>query len=101
MKRHPQGFGRALSAFEFYLSDTKEIVVIGERDSPLAREVHKRYLPDAVLVLADQGKGETLVENLLQGKDQVDRMTTVYVCENFVCQRPVTSKAELDKMLDS
>ena len=31
LRRHPQGFGRALSALEFHLAATKEIVVIGRK----------------------------------------------------------------------
>ena len=99
-KRHPQGFGRMLSALEFYLSDTKEIVVLGGRDSDIVREVHKRYLPDAVVVLANENNEARLLEHLLEGRTQIDGMPTAYVCENFVCQRPVTSVKDLAKLLD-
>ncbi|MEQ1606531.1 MAG: thioredoxin domain-containing protein [Pyrinomonadaceae bacterium] len=100
LKRHPQGFGRTLSALEFYLSDTKEIVVFGKRDTPLVREVYKRYLPDAVIILADDKGGETLTSHLLEGRTQSDGQPTAYVCESFICRRPVTSAEELSKLLD-
>ena len=100
LKRHPQGFGRTLSALEFYLAETMEIVVIGERDSQIAREVHKRYLPDSVIVMADEVKIDALTQHLLEGRNKIDGLPTAYVCENFVCQRPVTMSGDLIKLLD-
>jgi hypothetical protein len=51
MLRHPSAFGRLLGALDFYLSTPKEIVIIGERESPetkaLLREVWGRYLPNS------------------------------------------------------
>ena len=99
LKRHPQGFGRALAALEFHFSETKEIVVIAERENPLVREIHKRYLPDAVIVMTDENGSITLANHLLEGRKQVAGQPTVFVCENFTCQQPVTSIAELEKLL--
>jgi uncharacterized protein len=36
---------------------------------------------------------------LLEGKDAIDDTATAYVCENFVCQRPVTDVEELKAAL--
>ena len=97
LQRHPQGFGRALSALEFYLSKTKEIVIVGNRTDELTREVFATYLPDAVVVLAGDENQESSLDHLLTGRSKVDGMATVYVCENFLCQRPVISIEELKK----
>lgn len=97
LQRHPQGFGRSLSALEFHLSKTKEIVIVGNRADELAREVFATYLPDAVVVLASDENQEPSLDHLLTGRSKVDGMATVYVCENFLCQRPVTSIEELKK----
>lgn len=99
-KRHPQGFGRTLSALEFSFSRTKEIVLIGESGSQLARDIHKRYLPDAVIVMTAEPKVGSLLEHLLKGRTKIEGKATAYVCENFVCQSPVVTIEDLSKLLD-
>ena len=97
VRRHPHGFGRALSAIEFDLSAVKEIVIIGEKGNDLEREVKGAYLPAAVEATSD---GASDVLPLLAGRPIVDGKPTAYVCENFVCQRPVTTVQALKDLLD-
>ncbi|MBK9216341.1 MAG: thioredoxin domain-containing protein [Chloracidobacterium sp.] len=99
MRRYPQGFGRALSAFEFHLADTKEIVIVGDADSDLAREVLSRYLPDAVFAITTDPASDASAMPLFEGRAAVEGEATAYVCENFVCQRPVTSVKELRQLI--
>lgn len=93
-QRHPQGFGRALSAIAFQLTPTKEVVVIGEKGNDLERTVLDTYLPFAVTVVASDIKADE-PSPLLQNREMVDGKTTAYICENFVCARPITEVAEL------
>ena len=95
LRRHPQGFGRALSALEFYVGDTKEIVVVGEKRNQLGLEVLSRYLPDAVIVISDDAERDSELIPLLADKKVGNETPTAYICENFVCQRPVTTVDEL------
>ena len=96
VKRYPQGFGRMLSAMEFHSSSVKEIAVIGALGSDLARAVFEEYMPAAVVAITEH---ETDGVPLLAGRTQMDEKPTAYVCEGFVCQRPVTTTAELVKQL--
>jgi uncharacterized protein YyaL (SSP411 family) len=99
IKRYPQAFGRVLSALEFYLNPTKEIVILGEKGNELEREVWGEYLPDKVLVLAEDSRENIELIPLLQDRKMIDGKATVYVCENFTCQKPVTSRKELREQL--
>ena len=92
IRRFPSGFGRMLSAIEFKLSDVKEIAIVGERGSEIEREVWSEYRP--FKVVASGGDVPLLNERVV-----VDDKPTVYVCENFVCQRPVTNAEELRELL--
>jgi len=98
IRRYPQGFGRALSALEFH---TKEIAVIGQRDDDLTRNVLARYLPTTVVVVSSDPGSESTTIPLLKGRESIDGTPTVYVCENFVCQRPVTGPGELSELLQA
>lgn len=95
LRRHPQGFGRSLSALEFHLGETKEIVVVGEKGNDLEREILSRYLPHAVVVISDDPEHHSESIPVLKGRIAENGDATVYVCENFVCQRPVTSIDDL------
>ena len=99
LRRYPQGVGRALSAIEFHLSATKEIVVIGPKRSDLERGVLGKYLPDTVVVLSSEPEADAAAIPLLKDRGMIDGKPTVYVCEDFVCQRPVTTVKELDGLL--
>jgi uncharacterized protein YyaL (SSP411 family) len=98
LKRHPQGFGRTLSAIEFFLGDSKEIVLIGDEDGTLGREVWSEYRPGKVVVPAN-GSTESAMIPLIEGRAAIDGKPTAYVCENFACRMPVTTVEELKEQL--
>jgi len=100
LKRYPQGFGRALSAMEFHLSSTKEIAVIGERGNEMECEILKKYLPDAVVVLSSDAQADSTVIPLLKDRGRIDDKATAYVCENYVCKRPLTNVAEIGEAVN-
>lgn len=95
IRRSPNGFGRALSALEFYLNPTKEIVIIGGKGNELEREVWREYLPDKVVVLSDEEGKDAEIIPLLQARKMIENRPTAYVCRNFTCQKPATNAGEL------
>ncbi len=99
ISRYPQSFGRVLSAMEFYLNPTKEIVILGEKGNELEREVWTNYLPDKVFVSAEEAETTDELIPLLQDRKKIDDKPTAYVCENFTCQKPVTAREELQAQL--
>ncbi len=99
IRQYPQGFGRALGAMEFHLADKKEVVIIGARGNHLASAALKKYLPNSVVVLSDGAEEETKDLPILSGRGQMDGKPTAYVCENYVCERPVTTTDDLEKLI--
>jgi uncharacterized protein YyaL (SSP411 family) len=100
-RRYPQGFGRALSVMEFTLSPTTEIVILGDDGRDLITEVFVNYLPDKVVLSVEAGCDGPLDIPLLEGRNTVDGKPTAYVCENMVCERPVTDREGLRSVLAS
>ena len=98
LKRYPQGFGRTLAAIEFYNARVKEIVVLGESGNELEAAVTRTYLPNAVIAVAS--KPMTGLP-LAADKQISNGVPTAYVCENFVCQRPVTDPQSLLDLLSA
>jgi len=103
MMTFPTAAGHWLGALDFYLSSPKEIVVVGERGdadtNTLLAEVHKNYLPNRVLVGVEGDDGTTEGLPLLADRRRIDGRATAYVCENYVCQLPVTDARALARQL--
>ena len=97
--RHPQAFGRIISALEFYLNPVKEIVILGEKGNELEKLIFDEFLPNKVLILAENGSKNTEFIPLLKQKEKVEGNPTAYVCENFTCQKPAVSAKELKEQL--
>ena len=85
--RVPSAFGHALTALELHFSPPRELAIVGPVDSPVARAALEPFQPDTVVAV---GPADDVP--LLAGKSLVDGEPAVYVCENFACQAPVTSK---------
>jgi uncharacterized protein len=99
IRRYPQAYGRVLSTLEFYLNPTKEIVVVGEKGNELAREIWREYVPEKIVVLSENAESESKFIPLLRERKMLDGKPTAYVCENFVCQKPVASVEDLRRQL--
>jgi len=104
VRRYAPGFGRMLCAFDFHLSEVREIAIIGARSSPdtaaLMAELWKPYLPNRVVAQASPSDAEApgLIP-LLSNRPQIDGLATAYVCENFTCKQPVTDAIALASQL--
>jgi uncharacterized protein YyaL (SSP411 family) len=81
----PSAFGHALCALDLHLSRPREIAVIGSAETDVARAALAPFEPNTVVAF---GPSEDVP--LLQGKGPVEGRPTVYVCENFACQAPMT-----------
>jgi uncharacterized protein len=103
LQRFPSGFGRALCAFDFYLSSPKEIVILGEKTAPathsLRQEIWKRYLPNKVVVQSASAAAAGNLIPLLQGRSLIDNQPTAFVCEQYTCKQPVTHAEDLAAQL--
>jgi uncharacterized protein YyaL (SSP411 family) len=99
IRRYPQAFGRVLSTLEFYLNPTREIVIIGEKGNGLEREVWREFLPEKVVVLSENAEKDAESIPLLRERKMIEGKPTAYVCEDFVCQKPVTAVADLKAQL--
>ncbi len=103
MGKAPAGTGHWLAALDFYVSAPKEIAVVGPRANPATRllldAVFTRYLPNKVVVGAPGPQDSDEAIPLLQDRGMVEGKPTVYVCQNYACQLPVTDDQALAAQL--
>jgi uncharacterized protein len=102
--RAPTAFGHALGAADFALGRVREVAVVGrpgaDDTGALLAQAFRAYQPNRVLAAADpDDEAAAAAVPLLAGRPTVGGRATAYVCEHFVCQRPVTEPAELAAQL--
>jgi uncharacterized protein YyaL (SSP411 family) len=88
--RAPTAFGHLLCALDLWFSPPRELAIVGDPGSDVARAALRPFEPNAVVAF---GPAEDVP--LLAGKGLVDGQPAVYVCERFACRAPVTDPTEL------
>jgi len=89
-ERAPSAVGHALCALDLHFSPPKEIAIVGSPQDEVARAALAPFEPNAVVAF---GPADDVP--LLAGKTLVDGRPSVYVCERFACQAPVTAPDDL------
>jgi uncharacterized protein YyaL (SSP411 family) len=106
MRQTPLGVSQWLCDLDFFLARPLEIVVVGEKDDPLAeallKEVNCKWLPEAIVAAFDPGHPGMLGElPLFSGRGLVDAGPAVYICRNYSCQKPITEVQTLARELSN
>lgn len=103
VERYPEGFARASAALDLFFNPPKEISVIGGMANAntveLLRAARSFYIPDRILVQAEDGVSIQGRIPILEGKTLLRGRACAYVCQNFLCLAPVSDPAELRKLL--
>jgi uncharacterized protein YyaL (SSP411 family) len=96
MEQHPSSFGHLLCALDDLIGPYYEVAIVSEMANPatqaLVAAVNSRYLPRTAFAVGAPGQAGV---PLLEGRMLVDSQAAAYVCQGFVCQRPVTAPADL------
>ncbi|HUJ25144.1 MAG TPA: thioredoxin domain-containing protein [Myxococcales bacterium] len=96
----PIAMGEMLLAVDFLLDPAKEVVLVrprGGSDAALLAAARAKFSPSQVLIRHEDGAPPATA--LAAGRPPRDGQATAYVCVKGACQLPVTSAAELDKLL--
>jgi uncharacterized protein YyaL (SSP411 family) len=106
LSHFPSAMPQMLVAIDYSLSKPRQIVIAGKKDSPetkaILRELHRHFLPDTILLLADGAEGQKYLADkneAIRAMSMVDGKPAAYVCENFTCKAPVTDPKALSELL--
>lgn len=102
LRKHPRALTMMLVALDFALAPPREIVIAGHENADdtnaLLKTVADHYLPNTI-VARTTGNDVPSSVPLLSMKGMTGEKATAYVCENYACQRPVTTAEELAAQL--
>ncbi|NQU11221.1 thioredoxin domain-containing protein, partial [bacterium] len=107
LQRAPSALPQMLVAFDFHSDQPRQIIIAGKPDAPdtraLLREVHARFIPNKILLLADGAGGQAMLAGHLEfikSVRMIDGKATAFICENYVCNLPTNDPAALARLLD-
>jgi uncharacterized protein YyaL (SSP411 family) len=96
--RHPTAFSQWLIALDIAVLPMREIAILGDLQNPatqsLITTLWSKYREDALVVISNYPPLPD-APALIQERPLVDSQPTAYVCQNFVCLRPVQTSQEL------
>ena len=90
MRQMGSGLPQMLVAQMFALAKPMEIILAGDLDAGLLKTIRSRFLPSAVVMRALHAP---------QAMPPLQGLPTVYVCENYSCQLPVSSVEKLEILI--
>jgi uncharacterized protein YyaL (SSP411 family) len=104
VERAPMGFSELLSALDFALGPSYEVVIAGDpasQDTKQMLEVlHRTFVPNKIVLLLPSNENTPEITRLAEFtkfQRSIGGKATAYVCLNFVCNLPTTDSK---KMLD-
>jgi uncharacterized protein YyaL (SSP411 family) len=100
LSQSPTAAGQMLIALDMLLGPTKEIVLLGDPANAITAQtlsiLRKQFLPNKVVALRKDATVEpSLLDPLFAGKQLATEQPTLFVCENFTCQTPVSGAAAI------
>jgi uncharacterized protein YyaL (SSP411 family) len=102
--RAPSAGGQALRSLELLAGPTVEVAIVGPPNASETRRLvrtvvgDERYVPNAIVGVADPADPLAAGVPLFEGRLDVDQ-ATAFVCERFVCRVPVTTPDDLSRNL--
>ncbi|MDZ8118420.1 thioredoxin domain-containing protein [Pontiella agarivorans] len=99
IERSPSSFAQALTALQFAVGETVEVVVVGGKEEarPMIEYLHSVYQPGRVMLHKDADHADQLavIAPFTKEQQMIDGKPTVYICRNFACEKPVNTLEEL------
>ena len=102
LEKHPAGFARMLGVLDMHIAGITEIVTIGDNEDEYWQALHmvafRLFLPNKLIGHATMEEANPAIA-FLRDRPAIDGKATAYVCRNFTCSLPVTTRQELEKLL--
>lgn len=107
VEKVPISFSHFLSGLNFQYSEPQEIILVGEKENQLTKEmlkiINENFLPNKIIILLDKSDPyfEKLIKTIdyLKNYEMIDGKTTAYVCRNYECNLPTNEIEKFKELL--
>ena len=107
LQRAPGGCGQMLLALDLLLNDTQELVIATDQQSErdeIKQQLYSGFIPRRTIAYinhADTTSTANVLSGLGKSRTLIDNQTTVYICRNFSCQKPLSNRGEIKSAFDT
>ncbi|MBE9524986.1 MAG: thioredoxin domain-containing protein [Chloroflexi bacterium] len=105
VSRTPIGYTQLLSAVNYSIGPTLEIVIVGDPDTPdtqaMLKAIRGIYSPNKVVILRHPRDDAPIIEfaEFTRHHRAIDEKSTAFVCMNYLCHQPTTDIEQVLSML--
>ena len=103
IKTNPVACASMLNALDYFLHSTTQVAVVAPASLPKTKEISavlfRTYAPNTCTVFFKFSDHSEIPEGLLHGKKPIADRTTVYLCQDMACEKPITDPAVLKQKL--
>lgn len=101
----PSAFSQTLTGLDFGFGESFEIVIVGDKDDINTREIieyfSNKFLPNKIILFKEpEDNSLKKISPFTELQTQISGKATVYICRNYVCEKPATSLNEIKKILE-
>lgn len=104
IEHYPIGYSFSLLALQMAMNPPSQVVIAGEKGAEVTRKmvdaVRKEYSPLRVVLVHDPTTILGSLSPMVSDKTMIDQQATLYLCENFACQAPVTDLEKVSHLLN-
>ncbi|NQV16222.1 thioredoxin domain-containing protein [bacterium] len=105
VRRAPRGFASLLQSVQTQVAGSKEIVITGDLDdlSATSAIINGVYNPHKLVLYRPKQDFERIasISGFLKYQEAINNGLTVYICEDYTCQQPVTDLRNLEQALNA
>ncbi len=102
----PSAFAQVLTALDFALGPSQEIVLVGQKDDrqtqAMVKILYEHFIPNKIVILCPvgrQARGFIASVPFVKNYNMLDGKTTAYVCEDYHCLFPTNDVKRFGKLL--
>lgn len=105
INNYPSAYVHMLSGYEYLIGKSYQIVVIGKNDENTKNVLNilrQEFLPNKTILFVNANSDISDVISLvpyIKDYKMKDGKTTIYVCENFKCNNPVTDVNQIVQLI--
>jgi uncharacterized protein YyaL (SSP411 family) len=106
LARAPAYSSIMVTALDFRLGPTQEIIIAGDADEPDVKRmlniIHGTFLPNTIVLLHQPDKADSALYNIvpfIKSQTAIEGKATAYVCENYACKEPVNDISVFENLI--
>jgi uncharacterized protein YyaL (SSP411 family) len=103
LTQYPEGHAFLLQTYLMSQIGMKEVIVLKEKNAsnikPLIQELRTGFHPEVTFLVSDDIEKLARQATFTKDYHKIGQETTIYVCENFVCNQPTTNIEEAIELI--